>query len=313
MRELELIAALEQIFGAGGGPRVVRGIGDDAAVVRAQGYAVTSVDGMVDGVHFRRQWLAPQEIGHRALAAALSDLAAMGAGPGEAYLFLALPPGSDTSVATGIAEGAQSLASRHGVAILGGDVSRSETLTVAFTATGWCEDPGELVGRDGARAGDAVVITGTLGGAGAGLALLDGRAGDRPELDAAALRTRYARPEPRFDAGRELARAGATAMIDLSDGLATDAAHLARRSGVTIELTLGSLPLAPGAREVAEEMGLDPHAFAATAGEDFELCACLPAGTSVAGATEIGQVREGPPVVRFSDWSGPLAGYEHSL
>lgn len=314
MQELELITALERIFSPARSPRVVRAIGDDAAVVRANGYAVTSLDATVDGVHFRSDWLSPREIGHRALASALSDLAAMAAEPGEAYLLLGLTAGTEPETALGIAEGAQALASRHRVQILGGDVTRAAALTVSFTVTGWAEDPGALVGRDGARPGDLVVVTGALGAAGAGLALLDGRAMPVAGVDEAALRTRYACPEPRLEFGHELAAAGATAMIDLSDGIGTDAGHLARRSAATIELSLAALPLAPGVSEIAAQLDVEPAVFAATAGEDYELCACLPAAApKVPGTTVIGRVLDGPGELSFSDRSARLSGYQHSL
>src|SRR5437763_1128861 len=314
MQEGELIEQLEALLGSGA-PRVVRGLGDDAAVVKAGGYSVTSIDTMVDGVHFRTTELSPEEIGHRALAGAVSDLAAMGAAPSEAYLALGLPEGAEAADALALAHGAGTLADELGVSIVGGDVSRAPALTVTFAVVGWCEDPGDLVGRDGARPGDLVGVTGALGGGGAGLALAEGRAGGEALSDglAAALRSRYARPRPRVKEGAALAAAGATAMIDISDGLATDAGHLARRSGVRIELSLAALPLADGIDRVAAQLGVDPRTLAASAGDDYELCVCLPRGIGGgqpqllpdADLTLIGSVAEGTPGVVFVDAEEP--------
>ncbi len=328
MRELELIEALEQVLAPPAGfasSRVVRWMGDDAAVIRARGYAVTSVDMMVDGLHFRVGELSMGEIGHRALAAALSDLAAMGAEAGEAYLALGLPSETSLSDALSLASGARELAVRYGVTIAGGDVTRAGALTVSFTVIGWADDPAELVGRDGARVGDLVCVTGTLGDAGAGLAVIEGRARLEDERASRELRERYARPEPRLAEGRSLVAAGARAMIDLSDGLATDAGHIARRSGVRLELSLSSLPVSAATERAAQQLDVSPAELAATAGEDYELCACIPSSSrrtaEAASATWtrgdeltwIGHVVEGPPGVTFVDAAGNLSGYEHSL
>ncbi len=279
----------------------MRWVGDDCAVVRARPFAVTSIDAMVDGVHFRREHdgVTLADIGHRALAGALSDLAAMGADPGEAYVALGLPGDLGHDDVLALVRGMEEVAAQTQTTIAGGDVTRAPALTIAVTVNGWADREEDLVGRDGAQVGDVVAVSGTLGGAAAGLALLEagGSAGDA---------TAYLRPLPRLELGKRLAAAGATAMIDLSDGIATDAEHIAARSGRRLELALAKLPLAAGVS--------DP-VVAATGGEDYELCVCLPPSVDVRelGLTVVGSVVDGEPGVSWVDAAGPLRGFEHDV
>jgi thiamine-monophosphate kinase len=300
-------------------------MGDDAAVVRADGVCVVSVDAMVADRHFRLRadWCTPRDVGHRALAAALSDIAAMGAQAGEAYLVLGLPSGFSQADALELVRGAIELAQATGTTIAGGDVTAAPALTVSVTAVGWARRNEDLVGRDGAQAGDLVGVTGQLGGAGAGLALLEGRAQPAAGSEAALRRAR--RPLPRLAEGRALAAAGVHAMIDLSDGLASDAAHLARASGVHLRVKLAALPLHDGVSQVSAQLVQEPWLLGAGAGEDYELCFCAPArarerveralcAPGLSGVSWIGDVVAGPARASLLDEGGAeqrLDGFEH--
>jgi thiamine-monophosphate kinase len=308
MGELSLIERVTELLGQPGG-RVLTGPGDDAAVVRAGAIAVSSIDTVVDGVHFELSTHSPGDVGHKALATALSDLAAMGAAAGEAYVSIALPGGFGEQRALELVEGMRALAARTGTTIAGGDVVGGPALYVSVAVTGWAERREDLVYRSGARAGDLVGVTGELGGSGAGLLVLRGeRDGDRSLVE------RHRRPEPLLEAGRALAAAGVSAMIDVSDGVATDARHIAASSGVALELRLGDLPLVPGLAGMVD----DPARFAATAGDDYELLFTAPADRraaveTAARVTWLGDVREGAGVV-FRDAGGrevALEGFEH--
>lgn len=296
-------------------------------MVRSRPITLTSVDAYVEGVHFRLDagWPGPRQLGARALCASLSDLAAMGARPGEAYLALGVPERFGEQRALELMRGAGEAAAAAGAQILGGDVVSAPILFVSVTVVGWAEQESEVVGRHGAQPGDLLAVTGALGGAGAALALLERGQGARTDPPALRALQRLHAPTPRLTAGRALAQAGAHAMIDLSDGLAEDALQLARASSLAVEIDLAALPLEDGLAELCAQLQRDPYELAASAGEDYELCAALPAqalerakeqlaSSEGLPLTVVGRLIAGAPSVAFRapDRSvRTLRGYEH--
>ncbi len=261
-REFDRLRAIYARLGSVG-----KGLGDDCALIRLGATTLcVSIDLSVQGVHFRTDWLTFEEIGWRAAAAALSDLAAEGAKPLGVLVSLGLPATAGDREAGAVMAGIGAAARSVGARVLGGDLVRSEHYLVDACVLGTARRP---VRRNGAKRGHGVWVTGTLGGA--VLALSQYRAGREA---APRLTRRYARPEPRVAAGLWLARHGATAMIDISDGLAADAGHLAAASRVALEIELERIPCWPG---------VDPR-DAVASGEEFELLVALPRSFGRAGA-----------------------------
>ena len=292
---------------------VVLGIGDDAALLAPPPgrQLVVTADTLNDGVHFPRG-TSPADVGWKALAVNLSDLASMGAEPAWCTLSLSLPQ-SDPAWIEGFLDGFLDLAGQHGIALVGGDTTRGP-LSIAVTAMGLVE-PGRALRRDGARVGDEVWVTGTLGDAAGGLALLD-------REPVPALRARLDRPTPRVAAGRALAGI-ATACVDVSDGLLADLGHVCARSHVAARIDVDALPASAALMEVIGEA--DRIALQASGGDDYELCFTAPAdaGADIDAVsaqlglrfTRIGRIVAGegvhPVDAKSQPWSSPRRGYDH--
>jgi thiamine-monophosphate kinase len=253
------------------------GLGDDCALLaHADESLALSTDISVEGVHFRLDWISNEEVGWRATSAALSDLAAEGADAIGVLCAVTSPQTSHESQLLEVMAGVRNAAAAVGAQVLGGDLSSGPVWSLAVTVVGHARRP---ITRSGAEAGDGLWVTGTLGGARAALhAWMNGR------QPAARSRTRFARPEPRIAAGRWLATHGATAMIDLSDGLAGDARHLAAASQLCLTIDLESIPVAQEVKREALTLGVRDTQFAAEGGEDYELLVSLPESFASADA-----------------------------
>jgi thiamine-monophosphate kinase len=257
---------------------VVVGPGDDAAVVSpGSGELVLTTDSMIEGVHFRNELTTPRDLGYKAIAVNVSDVAAMAASPRFAMCALALTDAIDSGWVVELAGGMRECCDEFGLTLVGGNLSRGSEVSIVVTVTGEVV-PGRAVRRDGARPGDRLVVTGSLGGSAAGLRVASQRSWSDDEHDA--LR-RYMRPTPRVGEAGILSTHGVTSMMDVSDGLAIDLSRLCRASGIGARVEIGRVPVHPAAT-AAEALG---------GGEDYELLASLPDSDAVEDARS--ELREG--------------------
>jgi thiamine-monophosphate kinase len=309
--EFGLIAAIAEVLPRG--ESVLLGVGDDAAVLRASdGRVVASTDLLVEGRHFRRDWSSPRDVGVKAAAQNLADVAAMGAVPTALLVGMAVPAGLPVDWVLEATRGMVTECERTGASLAGGDISSADVIMLGVTALG---DLGGRppVTRSGARPGDLIAVCGRVGWSAAGLALLTAglSAGPQPG-DLAELVGAHRRPHPVYSAGPKAGLAGATAMIDVSDGLVADLGHVAAASGVCIDLRTQSLPVTPQLTTAARLLGTDPLDWVLGGGEDHALAAAFPEKSVIpAGFVVIGSVLEGTGVlVDSAAWAG-RSGWDH--
>lgn len=302
--EFGMIAALKQRFDQG--KHVLLGPGDDAAVVAVpDGRVVVSTDLLVDTRHFRRDWSPAVDIGHKACAQNLSDINAMGGRATALTVGLAAPPDLPANWVLELAEGIAAEAALVGASVVGGDLTRADEVMIAITVLGGCK--GDPVLRSGAQPGDVVALAGRQGWAAAGLVVLTrGFRSPRVLVEA------HRRPVPPYDAGPQAASAGATSMIDLSDGLLGDVGHVAEESGVAIDIDSSCFEIAEPLQAVGAALNADPMEFILTGGDDHALVATFPAKTRLPKRwSRIGEVAEGAGVtVDGAEYEG-LAGHQH--
>jgi thiamine-monophosphate kinase len=302
--EFGLIDELTKAFQQG--EHVVVGPGDDAAVLRVRtGHVVVSTDLMVEGRHFRRDWASASDVGHRAAAQNLSDINAMGGRAHSLTVGLAAPPDLPAQWALDFAAGFAEECALVGASVVGGDLTRAGEVVLAVTVLGACTQAPVL--RSGAGPGDVLAIVGRQGWAAGGLAVL-GRGFRSPRV----LVEAYRRPEPPYDAGPAAAEAGATSMIDVSDGLLADAAHLAEASGVAIDVRSASFEIPEPLHAVAAATGADPLSFMLGGGDDHSLLATFPGEKAVPeGWTVVGSVAEGEGVTVDGEIYAGEKGWTH--
>ncbi|SNR35590.1 thiamine-phosphate kinase [Haloechinothrix alba] len=290
----------------------VVGPGDDAAVVTApDGRVVATTDVMVQGVHFRLDWSQPEHVGRKSVAVNLADVVAMGARPSSVLVGLACPGTTDISTVTELADGMWAEAARAGIGLAGGDMVSADQVVISVTALGDLQGRAPVL-RSGAREGDVLAMCGRLGWAAGGLAVL-GRGFRSP----VGVVNAHRYPEPPYTEGAAAAEAGATSMIDVSDGLLADVEHLATSSGVGFDILTQNLRVDDRLAEVASALGADPLHWVLTGGEDHALVATFPGEGSVPqGWTRIGSVVPAgsgstPVTVDGSPYTGGDGGWQH--
>ncbi len=302
--EFALIGELTPLFGQG--DQVLVGPGDDAAVLRIrQGHVVVSTDLVVEGRHFRKDWAGAADVGHRAAAQNLSDINAMGGRAHSLTIGLAAPGDLPARWALDFAAGFAAECDLVGASVVGGDLTGSDQVVIAVTVIGACAQSPVL--RSGARPGDVLAIAGRQGWSAGGLAVLSrGFRSPRVLVEA------YRRPEPPYAAGPQAAEAGATSMIDVSDGLLADAGHLAHDSGVAIDVWTSALEVPEPLHAVAAATGADPLSFVLGGGEDHSLLATFPGDATLPdGWAAIGAVAEGEGVTVDGEAYDGETGWTH--
>ncbi len=297
--EFPLIDRLRDLFTQG--EQVLVGPGDDAAVLRIRnGHVVVSTDVLVEGRHFRREWASAEDIGHRAAAANLSDVNAMGGRAHSLTIGLAAPRDLPAQWALDFARGFADECALVGASVVGGDLTSADEVVVAVTVLGSCLQSPVL--RSGAEPGDVLALAGRQGWAAGGLAVL-GRGFRSPRV----LVEAYRRPQPPYDAGAVAAAAGAHAMIDVSDGLLAEARHLAEASGVAIDVRRDAFEIAEPLQAVGAALGADPIQFILGGGDDHALLATFP-DAPPEGWLVIGAVSDGADGVGVTVDGGPYDG-----
>ncbi|MGH2723964.1 MAG: thiamine-phosphate kinase [Actinomycetota bacterium] len=313
--EDQLLAAIGRVL-SGQAPGVVVGMGDDAAIVEpGRHHGILTADMLVEGVHFLLETTSAHDLGHKAVAVNVSDVAAMGGSPRYGLASLVVSPDIEAAWVMELCGGMRRAADEYGMALVGGDTNRGDHAVISVTVYGEVARDRAVL-RSGARPGDHLVVTGALGAAAGGLRLAQAEPDDVKEFLGAEwarfLVEALERPVARLGEGQTLAQSGATAMIDLSDGLTLDLSRLCRESGVGATIRVADVPVAAQLADLEASVGADPLDLALHGGEDYELLAALPAeevesaerllaeryGT---GLTDIGEVTEGSLVADLPD------------